>query len=337
MRIAVTADPFIPVPPVNYGGIERIIHFLLDGLKKNGHDVILVAHKDSNVNVDLIKYTSTSNGLIDQLKNIATINQLKKWRPDIIHSFSRLAYLAPFFMTDVQKIMSYQRKPTIGQIKKALRISRKETLTFTGCSNYITNQIAPFAPAETIYNGVDQNIYDYRNRVEDDAPLMSLGRIEPIKGTHNAVKAALKTNRKLIIAGNIPTEHQNYFDSEIKPYLNDKIVYVGQVNDDEKNKLLGIASALLMPIEWNEPFGIVMAESLACGTPIIGYRKGAVTEIVEHGVNGYLANDFDELCQYIEQSALISRKKAYLSAENKFSSKKIVENYIKLYDAILHR
>lgn len=337
MRIAVTADPFIPVPPINYGGIERIIHFLVEGLAKNGHEVILVAHKDSNVNVELIKYPSSSGGSLAQLKNIMAINQLRKWKPDVIHSFSRLAYLLPFLMTDIPKLMSYQREPTISQIQKAMKFARKGTLSFTGCSDYISHQISSYAPAYTVYNGVDLNIYDFKGLVNDEAPLVFLGRIEPSKGTHNAVKVALATNKNLIIAGNIPNEYQNYFDSEIKPYLSEKINYIGPVNDQQKNKLLGNACAFLMPIEWNEPFGIVMAEALACGTPVIGYPRGSVLEVVEHGVNGYLANDFNDLCYYVNNYLSISREKARESAEKRFSSDKIIADYTTIYHSLLNK
>ncbi|TKC08179.1 glycosyltransferase family 4 protein [Pedobacter polaris] len=336
MRIAVTADPFIPVPPINYGGIERIIHFLVEGLAKNGHDVILVAHKDSDVNVELIKYPYAENGTIGHLKNIMAVNQLGTWKPDVIHSFSRLAYLLPFLMTNIPKLMSYQREPTISQIQKALKFARKNTLSFTGCSDYISKQISPYAPSHTVYNGVDLSIYNFNSKVNDDAPLVFLGRIEPLKGTHNAVKVALATNKKLIIAGNIPNEHQGYFDKEVKPYLSEKIKYIGPVNDQQKNELLGNASAFLMPIEWNEPFGIVMAEALACGTPVIGYPKGAVLEVVEHGVNGYLANDFNELCEYVNNYSKILREKARESAEKRFSSNKIVNDYINIYHSLLN-
>ncbi len=296
MRIAITADPFIPVPPPNYGGIERIIHFLAEGLESCGHEVMLVAHADSTAKVALIKYPSPENGLSGHFKNVLTIHKINKWKPDVIHSFSRLAYLLPFLRSNIPKLMSYQREPTISQIKKAASFSKKNTLCFTGCSNYISNQIKPFAPAYTVYNGVDIGIYDLVNEVPLDAPLIFLGRIEPIKGPQEAIAAALATGKDLIIAGNIPDEHVGFFNKEIKPFLGKQIQYVGPVNDQQKNKLLGSASAFLMPIFWNEPFGIVMAEAMACGTPVIGYPKGAVSEVVTHGVDGFLANNFEDLC-----------------------------------------
>ena len=331
VRIAITADPFIPVPPINYGGIERIIHFLVEGLAKRGHEVVLVAHAESKINGSLIKYPPLKDGVSGHIRNIFAINKLKSWKPDIIHSFSRLAYLLPFFGSSVPKLMSYQREPTISQIKKASFISKQKSLSFTGCSDYITKQIAPFASCYTVYNGVDINSYTFKKEVKHDAPLVFLGRIEPVKGTHIAVEAALATNKRLVIAGNIPSEHKEYFKQQVKPYLSQTITYIGPVNDEQKNELLGTASAFLMPIEWNEPFGIVMAEALACGTPVIGYKRGAVSEVVQHGINGFLADDFDSLCSYIIKSQELSRSEARKSAEERFSNKIIIDNYIEVY------
>jgi glycosyltransferase involved in cell wall biosynthesis len=337
MRIAITADPFIPVPPTNYGGIERIIHFLAEGLEKSEHEVILVAHEESTAQVELVKYPKLESGLGGHLKNIATINKIKKWKPDVIHSFSRLAYLLPFFRSNIPKLMSYQREPTLSQIKKAVAFSKNDSISFTGCSDYISNQIKPFAPSYTVYNGVDIEIYDFVDEVSADAPLIFLGRIEPIKGPQEAIAAALATGKNLIIAGNIPNEHADFFNTEIKPFLGKQIEYVGPVNDQQKNKLLGSAAAFLMPIFWNEPFGIVMAEAMACGTPVIGYPRGAVTEVVTHGLDGFLAQDFEELCSSILKIPEISRVKTRTTAEKKFSSKKIVDDYISIYKKISHR
>ncbi|HEX8608708.1 MAG TPA: glycosyltransferase, partial [Pedobacter sp.] len=154
MRIAISADPFIPVPPENYGGIERIIGFLAEGLVARGHQVMLAAHETSTVNVPLIAYESVKEGQSAFIQNARTVKRLHDWQPDVIHSFSRLAYLLPLLMRSIPKIMSYQREPTLSQIKKALLVSKKGSLTFTGCSNYISNQIKSIATARTVYNGV---------------------------------------------------------------------------------------------------------------------------------------------------------------------------------------
>lgn len=333
LKIAITADPFIPVPPVNYGGIERIIHFLAEGLKQRGHEVILVAHHESDAKVDIVPYPVAGS----HLKNIITVNKLRSFKPDVIHSFSRLAYLLPFLTSTIPKLMSYQREPTISQVKKAVLLARNNTLSFTGCSDYISNQIKPFASAYTVYNGVNMDIYQVNNKVEEDAPLIFLGRIEHIKGAHIAVEVASKSKHKLIIAGNIPKGHQAYFDEQIKPFLNDEITYVGPVNDQQKNELLRTAKAFLMPILWNEPFGIVMAEAMACGTPVIGFDRGSVPEVVKHGLNGFSCENTEEMIELVNHLSCIDRKEVRKDAETKFSSDVIIDEYLTIYKKLLEK
>jgi len=335
LKIAIIADPFIPVPPTNYGGIERIIDFLVSGLTALGHEVILLAHKDSKVAVKLIPYGNQDTKL-KHLHNVLKVNEIKKFKPDVIHSFGRLAYLLPFLHSSIPKMMSYQREPTLSQIKKAMRLAKKDTLAFTGCSAYISKQISPFAPSYPIFNGVDLTIYDFKEDIAADAPLVFLGRIEPIKGTHIAIKVARKTNKKLIIAGNIPQEYQTYFDTQIQPELDDQISYVGAVNDTEKNSLLGKALAFLMPIEWDEPFGIVMAEAMACGTPVIGFNRGSVPEVVIDGLNGYRCDTIEEMVSFVLKIKDINRKKVRKDAEERFSSSVIVDQYLALYKQMIN-
>ncbi|MBE7177807.1 MAG: glycosyltransferase family 4 protein [Mucilaginibacter polytrichastri] len=333
MKIAITADPELPVPPLYYGGIERIIHMLVSGLHQRGHEVTLFAHKDSQVNCKLIPYTGT--GL---LNNMLTINrELLTGRYGLVHSFGRLLYLLPVLPRKIRKIMSYQREPTLSQIKKATILAGKNTLSFTGCSDYISRQIQPFAPAVTIYNGIETDRYHFVPVSKDDSPLVFLGRIEPIKGPHIAIDLAKKTGNRLIIAGNIPVEHQKYFADKIRPHLNADIVYAGPVNDQQKNDLLGQSKALLMPIQWNEPFGIVMIEAMACGTPVIGFNRGAVPEVVDHGKTGFYSNSPDDLVSYIQNINSIDRSKVRRAVEIRFSAEVITDQYEALYLKVLGR
>jgi glycosyltransferase involved in cell wall biosynthesis len=333
MKILLTADPEIPVPPVLYGGIERIIDVLVNGYVEGGHDVTLFAHRDSKVPCRLIPWKGTqSAGFKNTLSNTASlVSHVMTEKYDVIHSFSRLAYLIPLLPMRIPKVMSYQREPTLSQVKKASRLARNGTLLFTGCSDYITNQIKPFANAATVYNCVPIERYQFAAAVAEDAPLTFLGRIEPIKGTHIAVEVAKRTNRRLLIAGNIPAEGEVYFEEKIKPLLDDRIQYVGPVNDVQKNELLGSSAAFLMPIQWNEPFGIVMAEAMACGTPVIGFPLGSVPEVVENGVTGFVCKNADEMVECISNIKSISRQKVREAAEVRFSNKKIVGDYLKLY------
>lgn len=335
MKIAITADPMLPVPPENYGGIERIIDFLVRGLIKRGHEVVLVAHRSSTVPVNLIPYRSSESTPYAHFSNLLAVAELKSFAPDVIHSFSRLAYLLPFFQRKVLKLMSYQREPTIGQVIKARRLCRRGSLYFTGCSDYISGKISPYAKAFTVYNGVELGKYDFESTIQKDAPLVFLGRIEPIKGAHIAIEVAKKSGQQLVIAGNVPVEYQSYFDKSIKPHLNGQITYIGPVNDLEKNEWLGKASALLMPIEWDEPFGIVMTEAMACGTPVIGFARGAVKEVVSNAETGFLCFSIEDMVNAVSKISAISRHAVRRDVEVRFSSDVVVENYLTLYQHLL--
>jgi glycosyltransferase involved in cell wall biosynthesis len=334
MHIAITADPRIPVPPHLYGGIERIVHMLVRGLVERGHDVTLFAHEDSEVPCRHVPYGGIDpQSWRDVLRDTFSISRLAFERPDVVHSFGRLAYLAPLLPLRLPKIMSYQRGPTSSRIQTAMVLAREGSLLFTGCSDHITTEIKPYAPARTVYNGVPLNKYDFEPSVPDDAPLVFLGRIAPIKGTHTAVEVARRGDRQLVIAGNVPDDQQDFFREQIEPNLDgEQVRYVGPVDDDEKNKLLGRAAAFLMPIEWEEPFGIVMAEAMACGTPVIGKRHGAVPEIVKEGVTGFVGDTTDDLVKAVGEIDALDRGAARERCERFFSNRAVVDGYESLYE-----
>ncbi|TZF86541.1 glycosyltransferase family 4 protein (plasmid) [Pedobacter sp. BS3] len=334
LHIVLTVDPEIPVPPLLYGGIERMVYLLVNGLVSRGHQVTVFANPLSDLPCQLVSWKGhKSRPLIDTLHNMLQLTGvITKVPADVVHSFSRLAYLTFLLPRALPKLMSYQREPTQSQIRKAVLIARKNSLCFTGCSRYITRQITQLAPAHTIYNAVNSDYYTFKETVPTDAPLIFLGRIESIKGTHLAIELAIRTGKRLWIAGNIPPEGISYFAQEVKPYLNEQIEYLGPVNDTQKNTLLGQALALLMPIQWDEPFGIVMIEAMACGTPVLGFNRGAVPEIVEPGINGYVCSDLDDMEYKLAEVATIDRKIVRESMVQQFSADVIVAQYLELYE-----
>ncbi len=337
MKILLTCDPEIPVPPSLYGGIERIVDVLVNAYVENGHDVTLCANKLSKVRCKLVGWNGKkSQELSSIIKNTLQLTRLVyKEKFDVVHSFSRLAYMTAIMPFAIPKIMSYQREPSLKQIRKSVSLSKKGSLVFTGCSDYISNQIETVAEAYTIYNCAPIDKYAGTTFVEDDAPLVFLGRIEDIKGTHLAIEVAQKTNKKLIIAGNIPAEKKSYYEEKVKPFLSNRITYIGTVDDVQKNEILGKALAFLMPIQWNEPFGIVMAEAMACGTPVIGLAFGSVPEVVENGVNGFVCKSVEDMVIAVNKVHTLDRKKARKIAEDKFSDTKIVQDYISLYASLI--
>jgi len=340
MRIAVTADPMLPVPPHQYGGIERIISMLVEELVDRGHDVTLFAHRESDVPCRLVPYKGGgTQSILDEARNILSVSRLVLDRPDIVHSFGRLAYLAALLPLNIPKVMSYQREPTPSRIRYAATVSRKGSLIFTGCSSHITARIPPAAAAYTIPNGVPMDTYDFQESVEDDAPLFFLGRIDRVKGVHTAIEIARRTNQRLIIAGNVPDsqKEESYFETVIKPKLDgEQIRYIGPLCDEEKNYYLGQSAALLMPIEWEEPFGIVMTEAMACGTPVIGRRLGSVPEVVEHGETGFLFDTVDEAAEAVGRIGTIDRRKCRKRCNQFFSSQRVVDAYESMYEKFVN-
>jgi glycosyltransferase involved in cell wall biosynthesis len=334
VNVAITADPELPVPPHLYGGIERIVHMLVDGLVERGHDVTLFAHEDSEVPCRLVPYSGTNpQAVSDTIRNALSVSRLALDRPDILHSFGRLAYLTPLLPMLIPKIMSYQREPTLGRVRMAMRLTRTETLAFTGCSDHIAEQVRPYGPAYTVYNGVPLDTYTFQPTVGENAPLVFLGRIAPIKGTHTAVEVARRSGRPLVIAGNVPDDQQNFFQEQIEPHLDGRrIQYAGPVDDEQKNKLLGRAAAFLMPIEWEEPFGIVMAEAMACGTPVIGTRRGSVPEVVEHKTTGFVCDSVEAMVNAVSRVDTINRADCRSRCEQMFSQTAVVDGYVDLYN-----
>lgn len=339
LRILMTADPELPVPPRLYGGIERIIDLLIEGLTARGHHVTLVAHRDSTTRATLVPYPSaTSHGLLPLARHAALVTSTAlRVRPHLVQSFGRVAYLLPLLASRTNVVMSYQRAVTPRSVTWATRLSRGGLL-WTACSRHLVPSADACGAWRVIYNAVPVQRMPYTTRVADDAPLMFLGRIEPIKGAHTAIAVARRAGRRLVIAGNVPGDlvSQTYFRTEIEPFVDGDVVrYVGPVDDEQKARWLTRAAALLMPIQWEEPFGIVMAEALACGTPVIGLRRGAVPEVVDQGLTGFVCADPDEMIRAVGAIDTLSRSRCRQAAEDRFSQKSLVDAYESVYAELL--
>lgn len=339
LEIIVTADPELPVPPALYGGIERIIDVLVRGLVQRGHRVTLLAHPASQVPCELVPYTGMhSRSIPDTLRNMfALTREVARRKPDVIHSFGRVAYLLPVLPTRVPKLMTYQREVSPRSVRLGHALSGG-TLHFSAISQWMMQATRHLAQWHLVPNGVAMDVYTFSPSVPPDAPLVFLGRIEHIKGTHLAIDIALRSGRRLVIAGNIPRGHEHYFETQVKPHVDgDRVSYIGPVDDARKNALLGSAAALLMPILWEEPFGIVMAEALACGTPVLGLRRGAVPEVVEDGVTGFVRDDAAQLAEAVGQLHRLDRQASRQRAERLYSDHVLVDNYLAVYRQMMQR
>jgi glycosyltransferase involved in cell wall biosynthesis len=334
-------DPFLPVPPKLYGGVERIVASLAGQLRAHGHTVGLVALAGSTAVVDFFRSWryANPNGPLAHLGNAMVVQQAcNEFSPSVVHSFSRLLYLAPLLLRQVPKIMSYGRFPGGLQIPLSAVVAGR-SLRFTGCSEFIADMGRRHGGTwHAIPNFVDLKSLGFCPTVPGDAPLVFLGRIESIKGAHLAIEVAKRTGRRLILAGNHAESgpERTYWETHIAPQFgHDGIEYVGPVDDAAKSELLGTAAAMLVPIQWDEPFGIVFIESLACGTPVIACPRGALPEIVREGVDGFLVKSAEEACVAVNKIGTIDRRACRLRVEALFSASVVARQYESLYDSLL--
>ena len=230
--------------------------------------------------------------------------------------------------------MTYGREISSRNIKLINKLPKKN-LVFTGCSKDLISRVHAGGRWEAVYNAIEFEKFTLQEQVAAEAPLMFLGRIEKVKGAHTAIQVAKATGHQLILAGNISplANERKYFEQEIKPHIDDEhIRYVGAVTDEQKNSWLGQAKALLFPIEWNEPFGIVMIEAMACGTPVIGFKKGSVPEVIDEGITGNIVENETGMMAAITKIDSINRKLCRDHARERFDVQKIAGHYLSLFN-----
>lgn len=331
-------DPGILVPPKGYGGIERLVDIFAREYKKKGHEVHLLVTTGSIVDGCVIHGYGEEGfpqSKSQSIRSLFTVWQfLSKHRDsfDIVHNFGRLAYLIPILSAKVKKIMTYEREIRGRNIKWINKLPNRN-LVFTGCSANLVSRTNAIGNWNAIHNGIEFDFYTLVSTISENAPLMFLGRIERVKGCHVAIAVAKKTNLRLIIAGNTSplAEEMHYFKTEIEPLIDGvQIIYVGALDDNKKNEWLGRSKALLFPIEWNEPFGIVMIEAMACGTPVIAFEKGSVAEVIDEGITGFKVNSMNEMCEAVDRIATIDRTNCRNHAKERFDASVIAEQYLSL-------
>jgi glycosyltransferase involved in cell wall biosynthesis len=338
-------DPLIRVPPILYGGIERVIADLANGFVGRGHHVTVWAAPGSQSAGTLEafgrerEWTRWSN-----IRNTGVITARflrDRGRFDVVHNFGRLAYLLGVLRADVPKVQTYMRPVNPRNMRKVRAIGARR-LRFTAVSEAIRETGAPGGGEwSVIYNCAPSAQFTLRTDTDArSAPLLFLGRLERCKGAHTAIAVAQRLGRPIIIAGTPSTlPHERiYFDTEIAPQIDNALVrYVGPVDNSQKNTLLGAAAALLLPVEWDEPFPVVLPEALLCGTPVIGFRRGGIPEGIDHGRTGFICDTKEEMAAAVTRLAEIDRANCRMEATRRFSDEAIVSAYETEYRNLLRQ
>jgi glycosyltransferase involved in cell wall biosynthesis len=342
-RIAMLAPPWIPVPPPGYGGIEYVVALVTDALVERGHDVELFCAPGSHskalvrsllpeahpheIERALIEADHVARAF-EAFDQAATAGQAF----DVVHDHCGYTPLAMADRTDVPLVHTvhgpFDRETSLyydhhGRKGNVVCISRSQA-----------GMAPPGADVKAVvYNPIDVEAWPVGYQKQDY--LLWVGRFTVEKGPQRAIKVAKATGRRLILAGVIQPRQERFFATEIEPDLDGRqIEYIGEVGGARKQQLFADAFAFLMPITWPEPFGMVMVEALAAGTPVLAFDHGAAVEIVEHGVNGFLVHDEDEMAALVERAAEIRPEDCRRSAE-RFSPHRVAAGYEAAYAGAL--
>jgi glycosyltransferase involved in cell wall biosynthesis len=337
MRVALIAPPFISVPPTAYGGTELFIANLAEALGRLHVDVNVYANGESRVKANLrSRYPrqdwpqpSETSGLTKEVDHTAWAVDDAEATCDIIHVSSALA--VPFSRFSSRPFVATLHHPADAGYTDLYE--RYGAVTYTAISRHQASLHASLCP-QVIHHGLD--LQKYRFQEKKQPYLAFVGRICPIKGAHNAIAIAKRAGIPLKMAGEVQPIFRDYFEKQIRPHVDGhQVEFLGEADLALKNDLLGNATASLFPIEWEEPFGLVMIESMACGTPVVAFPGGAVEEVIEDGISGKVCRDVDEAAATL-RNYTFQPKAVHHCAETRFSADVMARQYYQLYFSLLN-
>jgi glycosyltransferase involved in cell wall biosynthesis len=337
MRIAQVSPLYESVPPKLYGGTERIVSYLTEEFVRQGHEVTLFASGDSVTSAKLVspceKALRLDDSCMDQLAPHFTMlemlyKQIENF--DIIHyHIDYLHYPLSARYNYVPFITTLHGRLDIPELLKLYK--EYNEIPLVSISN---DQRKPLPHAnwqKSVYHGLPPDLY--KSYEGEGKYLAFIGRIAKEKRPDRAIEIARITGIPLKIAAKVAKPDEEYFNTVIKPMIDGDplIEFLGEIGEKDKNEFMGNAIALLFPIDWPEPFGLVMIESMACGTPVIAWKNGSVPEIVDHGISGFIVQSIEESVKAVRNISSVSRKKVRETFEKRFSSKVMADNYMDLY------
>jgi glycosyltransferase involved in cell wall biosynthesis len=339
MRIAQLAPLAESVPPKLYGGTERVIAWLTEELLELGHDVTLFASGDSQTRATLVPVWPRALRLgrprsDPTVAHTALLETLACHASDfdVIHCHTDWLHLPVCSRLGIPFVTTLHGRLDMPGLSEVIR--HFPSAPFISISD---SQRAPLTSVnwlETIYHGLPPN--SLRPRFEPGRYLAFLGRLTPEKGPETAIRLARSAGLPLRIAAKLPRSEQRYFKERIEPLIDgDQIRIVGEVNERTKEGFLANAAALLFPIDWPEPFGLVMIEAMACGTPVIAFRQGSVPEVIDEGQTGFVVQDEAEALRAIERLPRLDRAGVRNGFEGRFSSRRMAEDYVRCYQSLM--
>jgi glycosyltransferase involved in cell wall biosynthesis len=334
LKIAHVAPLFESVPPSLYGGTERVVSFLTEELVALGHDVTLFASGDSRTNARLVPVCERSLRLdkncVDPLAyHIVQLQMVKEMRDefDIIHYHTDYLHFPLSRGTD-NHVTTLHGRLDIRELEAVYKVFADSPVI-----SISQNQRKPLPNINwigNVYHGLPEDLFT--PKFSEGKYLAFLGRVSREKGLDNAIAIAKQSRMPLKVAAKIDKADQEYYETQIKHLFDDPLVeYVGEIDEKGKEEFLGNARALLFPIEWSEPFGLVLIESMACGTPVIAFNKGSVPEIIQQNINGFLTTTVEEAVDCVHKIDTVSRANCRGVFEERFTSAAMASAYLEIY------
>lgn len=342
MKILLISPPWIRVPPKGYGGIEWVVALLADKLKERGHDVTLYATGDSKTKAKL-RYTfnegqtsklgTFSMVVYDSMQVSDALKIAEEF--DIVHDHS--GFLVVAFSHKIKVPVLHTLHGPFNDDTKTFYTHFKDACYYNAISEYQRQCLPVLNYVDTIYNAIDVANYPFSEEKEDYMIMVS--RISPDKANHLAIQVAKELGEKLILVGKVDPKDRAYFEAKVKPLIDGKqIIFTGEVEESEKRRLLKLAKCFVFPIQWPEPFGLVMIEAMACGTPVVAIRNGSIPEIIENGKVGYIVDSVDEMADAVKKASVSIEPKACREyVLSRFSPEVMANNYENAYRKILEK
>ena len=341
MKIAQIAPLAESVPPTLYGGTERVVSWLTEELVAQGHEVTLFASGDSRTDAELVSVTPKALRLNPDVRDGTPYHLILLDRVirraqefDVLHFHIDMMHYPLFRSLRDRVLTTLHGRLDLPDLHPFYRAF--PNMALISISNDQRKPMPPVNWQATIQHGLPKNLH--RANTAPGKYLAFLGRISPEKGPEDAIAIAIQAGLPLKIAAKVDNADRVYFESRVKPLLDHPLIeYIGEIDEAHKSEFLGNAMALLFPIHWPEPFGLVMIEAMACGTPVIAYRRGSVSEVLEDGLTGFIVSDVAQAAAAIARIPELDRGKIRARFESKFTSQIMAQNYLNIYGRMIER
>jgi glycosyltransferase involved in cell wall biosynthesis len=339
LKIAQVAPLYESVPPKYYGGTERVVSFLTEELVHQGHKITLFASGDSVTTARLVPVCERSLRLNPDCEDhlVHHIAMLQRVL-DASNEFDLVHFHIDYLHFPLSKLMRLPHLTTlhgrlnIPDLKPFYRLF--SDMPVVSISYKQRQPLQDINWVGNVYHGLPENLF--QPVYGDGKYLAFLGRMSKEKGVDLAIDIAIKSGIPLKIAAKVDKADQEYFDQRLKKLLDHPLVeFVGEISDKEKNEFLGNAIALVFPIQWIEPFGLVVIEALACGTPVVAFKNGSVPELIDHGVSGLVVNDAEEAVNAIRNIGMLERRECRKAFDERFTAGRMATDYLKVYNRVL--